>query len=410
MTSADSDKKRLRPSLKGSRDLHFEEASSVRSADETTALSCDYVLGTLRGEGGFKTYDVDDLVTLNVFLMGRGTVFESKRLWLETCVLAIVFLGSTGLVLMHRPPHLEKVVGKEVNLRAFISMFSTLIGLLLSFYTALNLGRWWQMRLALKQIHEGCKTLTMYLAHGVTNDAEILEKVQHYARCSVFMLFKLGEGAASPREEALKNGYLTQEESDALRELNPHMTFTQAEALWAWMATIVSQLNAQGLVTGPPHYCALMSAVDKGRSGIAEIQTFLETPIPMGYVHLLCFMVKLHNFILTLLMALLLALKLSHDAEGDGGIDVFHGDGAVDIFRASFRAFFMPFLYNAILNLNAEVTNPFGNDAHDFARDAFDLDLQAAASSLAKAAKTAPPFLSKSRTFEKWQPTYDSMA
>jgi hypothetical protein len=291
-------------------------------------------------------------------------------------------------------------VGKEVNIRAFISMFSTLIGLLLSFYTALNLGRWWQMRLAVQQVQEGCKTLTMYLAHGVTSDPEVLDKVQKYARCSLFLLFKLTEGGCSPREEALKNGFLTQEESDALQRLNPHMTFVQAEALWAWLANIVARLNEQGLVKGPPHYCALMKSVDQGRLGISAIQTFLETPIPMGYVHLLCFMVKLHNFILTTLMALLLALKLSHEGNGE----------YVDIFRASFRAFFMPFLYNAILQLNAEVTNPFGDDAHDFDGDAFDTDLQAGANSLAGSAKTLPPFLSSNRTFHKWQPTYESLA
>jgi|Transcript_36145 hypothetical protein len=385
-------------SPRGSRVLQFDGQNSCHS-DETTPLSIDET-GKLKGEGQFHPYNIDDLINLNVFLKFRGTVFECKQLWIETGVMAMLFWCTAAVMYYHRPPHFSLFVGKEVNIRAFISMFSTLIGLLLSFYTALNLGRWWQMRLAVQQVQEGCKTLTMYLAHGVTSDPEVLDKVQKYARCSLFLLFKLTEGGCSPREEALKNGFLTQEESDALQRLNPHMTFVQAEALWAWLANIVARLNEQGLVKGPPHYCALMKSVDQGRLGISAIQTFLETPIPMGYVHLLCFMVKLHNFILTTLMALLLALKLSHEGNGE----------YVDIFRASFRAFFMPFLYNAILQLNAEVTNPFGDDAHDFDGDAFDTDLQAGANSLAGSAKTLPPFLSSNRTFHKWQPTYESLA
>jgi predicted membrane chloride channel (bestrophin family) len=317
--------------------------------------------------------------------------------------MGVLFWATTALCYHYRPPQFAQFVGKETNIRAFISMFSTLIGLLLSFYTALNLGRWWQMRMALKQVHEGCKKLVLYLAHGVTSDEEVLEKVQHYARCSIFLIFRMQSKSNSPLEEALKNDYITQEEHDALRELNPHMTFAQCEALWGWIGTIIAQLNEQGMLKGPPHYCALMGTVDAGRSGIADIQSLLETPIPMGYVHLLCYMVKLHNFILTLLMGLLLALKLHQDKDGGGDVAVF---------RAGFRAFFMPFLYNAILNLNAEVTNPFGQDFHDFNFDALDVDLQATAIILTDSAKTLPPFLKAKRKFEPYQPavTYSTMA
>jgi predicted membrane chloride channel (bestrophin family) len=387
----------------GTRELVFEGKIDEEDVSEKKSLTAEFLSGRLHGEGRFKAYETEDLVTLNVFLIIRGTIFTNKGLWLETGVMAILFWGTAAALFFYRPDHFNTFVGKETNLRAFIAMFSTLIGLLLSFYTALNLGRWWQMRVAVKQVHEACKKIIMFLAHGVTNDQELLEKVQHYARCSLFLVFRLqAQAHQSPLEEALKEDFITQDEHDVLRELNPHMTFVQCEALWAWIATIVSRLHEQGLLKGPPHYCALMHAVDAGREGITDIQTLLETPIPMGYVHLLCFMVKLHNVILTLLMAMLLAVKLLHDKEGDGGVGVF---------RASFRAFFMPFLYNAILQLNSEVTNPFGEDYHDFQVEAFDIDLQASANILAKSATKLPSFLLANRKFEKYEPpTYSTMA
>ena len=54
-------------------------------------------------------------------------------------------------------------------------------------------------------------------------------------------------------------------------------------------------------------------------------------------------MVKLHNFILSVLMALASVML----AAGAAGFN------PVGVFRTAFRAFFMPFLYNAILILNA---------------------------------------------------------
>merc|ERR1719456_1083901 len=100
----------------------------------------------------------------------------------------------------------------------------------------------------------------------------------------------------------------------------------------------------------------------------------------MGYVHLLCLMVKLHNVILTILMALLAVMH----AGGKRGWD------EVALFRTCFRAFFMPFLYNAILILNAEVSDPFGNDAADFAFSNYDVGILMSAKSYMKARKNLP--------------------
>ena len=179
-------------------------------------------------------------------------------------------------------------VGKESTIRAFIAMFSTLIGLLLSFYTALNLGRWWQMRLATQHLVEGSKKLTMMVGHGCTPDASALATINRYSRASMFLIFCVSQqqdGDPRPVDKAVKQGLLTEEERDKLTKASPHMTFVQAETLWVWLANLVTRLHNQGFTKGPPHYCALMGAVEEGRGGVATIQSYLETPIPLGYVH-----------------------------------------------------------------------------------------------------------------------------
>jgi len=350
--------------------LTEEEKAFVESADD----------------GVPRNYDVNELITFNVFTYFKGTAFNNRILWKETAVMAVLYWSVFGFGFAFRWKGFSDFVGKESTIRAFIAMFSTLIGLLLSFYTALNLGRWWQMRVAVQHMIEGSKKLSMMIGHGVSQDPAVLKGINRYSRASLFLIFAASrmkdapKGEDPPRVKAMQAGLLTQEELEKLTTANAHMVFVQAETLWTWIANWVTRMHDQGLTRGPPHYCALMAAVEEGRSGVADIQAYLETPIPLGYVHLLCIMVKLHNFILTILMAMA-SVMLSGGAEGFQPVGVF---------RTAFRAFFMPFLYNSILILNSEVTDPFGGDDGDFDWSTYDVNLAMSGQSYAIAAQNLP--------------------
>jgi len=353
---------------------------------ESYGLVDEHEVDLQNDEGVSHVYDVKSLTTLKVFVVASGTVLCSSTLWKETAMMAFVYWFAFIPGYYFRWKGFSEFVGKESTIRAFIAMFSTLIGLLLSFYTALNLGRWWQLRMAVQNIQEGSKKLTMLVSQGCTQDRVLLQTINRYARASLYLIFaasQMEDGQDSPRVKAVKSGFLTQEESDNLGKLNPHMTFVQAETLWVWLANVVTRLHDQGLTKGAPHYCALLAAVDQGRSGICDVQTYLETPIPVGYVHLLCLMVKLHNVILTILMAMVAVML----AGGSKGIN------EVAMFRVSVRAFFMPFLYNALLVLNAEVADPFGGDEGDFDWSNFDTNLAMSGKSYAAAADLLPNIL-----------------
>merc|ERR1719238_2068091 len=94
-------------------------------------------------------------------------------------------------------------------------------------------------------------------------------------------------------------------------------------------------------------------------------------------------MVKFHNLLLNLLMAMASVML----AGGQKGFQ------AVGVFRTAFRAFFMPFLYNAILILNSEVTDPFGADAADFNFNMYDVNMLMSTNSFRKAAEQVPDCL-----------------
>jgi len=302
-------------------------------------------------------------------------------------MMAFLYWMVFAVTFYNRSEGFRDVVGKESSIRAFIAMFSTLIGLLLSFYTALNLNRWWAMRQGVEQIQGACKTLTL-LVSQLSSDSELLDSIHRYARASLYLVFAShAEGKEdSPLAMTVSAGLLMQEEASKIGQANPceaATPMTQAEVVWVWLANIVTRLNDQGLTKGGPHYCALMNAVSSGSTGVTNIQAYLETPIPLGYVHLLCLMVKLHNVIITVLMALTTVML----AGGAQGIQ------PVGMFRTAFRAFFMPFLYNAILILNMQVTDPFGGDSVDFDFNLYDRGMLASAKAYAKASRDPPDWL-----------------
>lgn len=357
-----AENKETEPLLKESK----EDEESYGGADE------------VNGRG----YDIEKLVSLSVFSVFDGTVFKSRTLWMETALNGVIYWSVFIGVYNYRWKGFSDFVGKESTIRAFIAMFSTLIGLLLSFYTALNLGRWWQMRLSVQHIVEGNKKLIMMVAQ-CHSDPVVLATMNRYARASMFLIFaasQMEEGDEKPVHKAVKKGLLTQEECEKLQKASPHLTFVQAETLWVWLASWVTKLHNAGCTKGPPHYCALMGSVEEGRQGVANIQSYLETPIPLGYVHLLCLMVKLHNMILNVLMAMASVML----AGGAGGFD------QVGVCRTAFRAFFMPFLYNAILILNSDITDPFGGDASDFDWTNYDANLRLSSESFVQTVDNLP--------------------
>jgi predicted membrane chloride channel (bestrophin family) len=335
------------------------------------------------------SYDVQKLTTFRVFFALAGTVLTDIILWIETLAGALVFWVVFAGIWHIRWDGLDSFVGKESNIRAFLAMFSTLVGLLLSFYTSLNIKRWWDMRmLGVGGIWQASSKLTLQISQGVTRDPEVLDAIWRYSAASLAFLFMMRRGTQDRIENMVKRGLLTEAECQQMAKIPAAQ---RAEAIWSWLGCMVSQLNAQGLVNGPPNYAGLMATVDKGRTGANVINSYLDTPIPMAYVHLLGLMVKLHNLMVAIFMGI---LSSSHFTNGD----------ELGAFRTMFRAFFMPFLYNAILLINDDISDPFSGDISDFPLQNFVRSLRDDAKSIVAAGERSslPHWLLQGKKFKKW--------
>merc|ERR1719498_437001 len=197
--------------------------SSRRTEKEESTMSYGAINDEQRKlmakEGVGKKYSLESLLSWEVFAVWHGSVFKSATLWTQTAVLAVLFWAVYFFTLKFRPKGFSQILGEEGSIRAFITMFNTLIMLLLSFYTALNLGRWWQMRMGVEAIQDGTKRLVMLVSQGVSSDATLLASINRYSRTSLYLIFAASqheEGDPQPIEKALKLGLLDPEEKTKL--------------------------------------------------------------------------------------------------------------------------------------------------------------------------------------------------
>ena len=227
-------------------------------------------------------------------------------------------------------------------------VISELAGFLLAFYTSIALSRWWRLRTVGVSSILGASKQLMMLFGTLAGDHELLAAIRRYARASLaihFLRRRYPSDFMEKLDELSERGILLESEVGKLREVGG---VSLAESVWTWVAQIVVTL-ARAKQMSEYMLVHLLEVVEKGRSGAGCIQAQMGTPIPLQYVHLMGLLVKAHNIILALACGFQLA-SMSHRY-------------AVGI---SLRVFLVPFLYNAILLINAELADPFGGGVNAF--------------------------------------------
>lgn len=336
-------------------------------------------------------YEPVKLSTFRAFFAVSGTVLEDPVLFTEQVILtAIFFLCAAPVYYSFHQTHehagmsinqwLDK---QEAKMRAFSTIMTTLAAFLLSFYTSITVTRWWTIRTqGVGAIKAAAMELEMFIHQMVTEDPEVLSAIHRYARASLALIFLWRRGdMADMKEDLTSRGILTEEECDKLLEWDHNLH----ESIWMWQTAIISMLNDEGKIKSPPFLCFLLSRVSQGRTGVQVIATHLAVKVPMQYVHLLGFMVKVHNLVIAVLMGILFGAAVR--------------DAAVIICCQLFgRTLVLPLLFNAILLINAELSDPFDGGTADFPGCKYDKAIEADAKANVSAGNALPAFISKRRT------------
>merc|ERR1719263_60822 len=226
-----------------------------------------------------------------------------------------------------------------------------LAAFLLSFYTAISVARWWAMRTGgVGGIKAATVNLEWLLYQNVTREEKVLDAVRRYGRTSLMLMFlwrqdKLG----NLKEELTSRNLLDEHEVEQLLKWNHCLH----ETIWAWQGGIITMLHKEKKIQSDQLFVVLLQKCADGRAAVQCIHTHPAVRIPMQYVHVLGLLVKMHNLVLAIIMGLIFGVSLR--------------ESEIIICVQTFaRTLILPFLFNAILLINAELSDPFNGSDADF--------------------------------------------
>jgi len=349
--------------------------------------------------------------SFRVFSSFWGTIFQNHVLIIEQVLITGFFAMAAAPVYIYfnREGATQALVGakegvnmrewvdsQEVRMRQFAMVMTVLASLLLSFYTAMAVGRWWVIRSAGVG---GIKAATMDISLMVSqlalpgNNQEpsldyVLDSIRRYSRASLFLVFMWRRKRLGPKvgkeqslracREDLVPDFLTEDEVQKLCEWNHCLH----ETIWAWQTAIIALLHQQGRIKSPVLLCQLLDKCAEGRAAVQCIHTHIAVKIPMQYVHLLGLLVKSHNIVLAIIMGCLFGASLRSKEYFICG-------------QLFLRTLILPLLFNAILLINAELSDPFDGHSTDFPRFAYTDALKNDGEAYVKAGKNMPDWLAR---------------
>lgn len=342
-------------------------------------------------------YEPLKLSTYRIFFALQGSMLQDSVLWVEQAIITLIFVGAAVPIYIYfnresmasnfgaaPGESMRKYLdSQESRMREFAMIMTTLASLLLSFYTAMAVGRWWVIRtVGVGGIRAAAMELEMLLSQLVTQDAFVLQAIRRYARASLILVFLWRRKRLADLKHELVEVHqvLDEQEVDQLVKGNNHPCLH--ETIWAWQSAIVCALYHEGKIKSDTLLRSLLQKCSDGRKGVQCIHTHLAVKIPMQYVHLLGLLVKMHNFVCAFIMGALF------------GSAVRSGEIIICCQLAA-RCIMLPLLFNAILLINAELADPFDGHATDFPGGVYSKGIEKAGLAFVKAGQNMPDWMAR---------------
>jgi len=338
-----------------------------------------------------QDYEPLKFSSFRVFCAVRGTILQDPILFIEQCLITIIFLGFAlpVYILFNQDLAADRKGAVDVNvwlakqegkMRAFAKIMTWLATFMLSFYTSTSVGRWWTVRTqGIGGIKAATMDLEMFICQFVTREEKVLTAIRRYSRASLMLVFFWRRNQLSQiKEQLVGRGLLEEHEVDKLLAWNHCLH----ETIWAWQAGIVTMLHKEGKIKSDQLLSLLLQRCSDGRSAVQLIHTHTAVRIPMQYVHLLGLLVKMHNFVLAVIMGILFGAALRNLE-------------AVVCCQLFGRTLILPFLFNAILLINAELSDPFEGNTADFPGTVYEKGLEKDGQAFCDASSALPEWLQR---------------
>jgi hypothetical protein len=340
-----------------------------------------------------QDYEPLKLASLRVLGTFKGTVFGNPVLMVEQLLLWLVFIGMAlpVYVFFKDDDYTASRDGgvsvklwlaeQENRMRAFAKIMTGLAVFLLGFYTSTSISRWWVLRTqGVGGIKAATMDLEMVISQFVTQEEKVLSAIRRYSRASLVLVFLWRRGELDCLKDELlgRDELLNEEEIGQLLKWN----HTLHETIWAWQTGIVTMLFKEGKIKSPQLMGLLLTRCSEGRSAVQLIHTHLAVRLPMQYVHLLSMLVKMHNFVLAFIMGTLFGAALRN-------LQI------VVCAQLFLRTLILPLLFNAILLINVELSDPFQNSEAGWPITVYEKNLEKDGKAFCDAAVQLPDWIQK---------------
>jgi hypothetical protein len=326
------------------------------------------------------------LSSLRIFTLKRGTILMNPILLSEQFLITVVFVSCAAPIWyffkedgLGSDRSVRRFIREqESKMRAFAMIMTGLAAFLLSFYTSTCVGRWWAMRTnGVGAIKAATVDLHLLLYQMVTKDDQVLGAVKRYGQASLMLVFLWRQQELGNLKELMMKGkLLTEEECDLLLKCKHCLH----ETIWGWQTAIVASLYKQGQVQSYQLLSLLLQKCTEGRAAAQCIHTHLAVRVPMQYVHLLGFLVKMHNMILAIIMGLLFGAAVRNA----------YVILCIQLFA---RTLILPFLFNAILLINCDLSDPFNGGETDFPGEIYQAGIGNDCKGIVATSKNVPGWL-----------------
>jgi len=336
-------------------------------------------------------YNPLKLATYRVFWV-EGSSLRHPVLLVELMLTSCLFLCIATVTMWY----IDHQVGSDKNfttrhwlemqedkMRDFAVIMTGITTFLLSFYMSMVISRWWDIiTKGIAQIETSVMELSLYVYQLVTKDEEVITSIRRYTRASLFLIILWRRNKLDNLKEmmAKKKDLLTPSECDKLMSVKHNLH----EVIWSWTTDIISMLYQEGQIKSDCLLQLLLDRCTQGRGAVQLIHTYIANKVPLQYVHLLGFLVKIHNVALALIMSLLFAVA-------------WRNENWIMCTMLFARTLLLPTLFNAIILLCSELSDPFDGGMQDLPADRCDEHINKNSMAYIALTDNAPKWISERR-------------
>jgi predicted membrane chloride channel (bestrophin family) len=321
-------------------------------------------------------YDPDRLVHLSILLrlFAKGSLCSKGKVWYQVlfhfclwCILTMVLLSGVKYAerLDDRP---IRTLSKYLN--SFMPFFFAM-------YLNVVFNRWWTMRTAgLGSMWQAVDDLCVMLASHCPGDEHKEQRgaMLRYGMLSQALIYHTARKDLD-LQRLVDDGLLTESEKHVLHDAPG----SKPQLVWVWILDLWKSLHTKGHI----EWWVLQEAQDsvvEGRRSVKTALTYITCQIPFGWVHLMTLMVNITILVLVLKSAIIAAKDIADMWNGEWPciLDIDRGfvcntdfRDEVGLLSQIIQLVIVPFLFLAFLEFTNELSNPFGEDPHDFPRNVY---------------------------------------